>query len=55
MTVTEEIERHAVARSSSTEIGRTAREQGMLTLREDGWEKVKSGFTSVEEVLRVVA
>ena len=55
MTVTEEIERLAVARASSAEIGRLAREQGMITLREDGWEKVKLGLTSVEEILRVVA
>ena len=55
MTVTEEIERLAVARASSAEIGRTAREQGMLTLREDGWEKVMLGLTSVEEILRVAA
>jgi type IV pilus assembly protein PilB len=55
MLVTEEIERHAVARSASAEIMRTAREQGMLTLREDGWAKVRLGHTSIEEILRVVA
>ena len=55
MLVTEEIERHAVARSSSAEIMRTAQEQGMLTLRQDGWSKVKLGHTSIEEILRVVA
>ena len=55
MRVTEEIERHAVAHSSSAEIGRTAREQGMSTLRDDGWTKVLLGDTSIEEVLRVVA
>jgi type IV pilus assembly protein PilB len=55
MTVTEEIERLAVARASSAEIGRVARDQGMITLREDGWAKVKLGLTSVEEILRVVA
>lgn len=55
MTVTEEIERLAVARSSTAEISRVAREQGMITLRQDGWEKVQLGFTSVEEILRVVA
>ena len=55
MTVTEEIERLAVSRASSAEIGRVAREQGMITLREDGWAKVKMGLTSVEEILRVVA
>ena len=32
-----------------------AREQGMLTLREDGWAKAQLGYTSVEEILRVVA
>jgi type IV pilus assembly protein PilB len=55
MTVTEDIERLAVARASSAEIGRLAREQGMLTLRQDGWAKAQLGHTSVEEILRVVA
>lgn len=30
-----------------------AREQGMATLRQDGWAKVQAGLTTVEEVLRV--
>jgi type IV pilus assembly protein PilB len=55
MTVSEEIERMAVSRSSSTEMGRVAREQGMTGLREDGMEKVRQGATSIEEILRVVA
>nr|WP_202627725.1 ATPase, T2SS/T4P/T4SS family [Cellulomonas sp. APG4] len=55
MRVTEDIERHAVAHSSSAEIAHTAREQGMITLRDDGWTKVLMGQTSVEEILRVVA
>ena len=55
MSVTEDIERLAVARASSADIGRTARSEGMLTLREDGWEKAKMGLTSIEEILRVVA
>jgi type IV pilus assembly protein PilB len=55
MAVSEEIERLAVARASSAEIGRLAREQGMLSLREDGWAKAQLGYTSVEEILRVVA
>ena len=55
MRVTEDIERHAVAHSSSAEIGKTAREQGMITLRDDGWTKVLLGDTSIEEILRVVA
>jgi type IV pilus assembly protein PilB len=55
MTVSEEIERLTVARASSADISRAAREQGMLTLREDGWAKVRLGLTSIEEILRVVA
>ncbi|MBD3777746.1 MAG: Flp pilus assembly complex ATPase component TadA [Micrococcales bacterium] len=55
MRVTEEIERLAVARASAAEIGATARQQGMITLRDDGWHKVALGQTSVEEILRVVA
>jgi type IV pilus assembly protein PilB len=55
MTVTEDIERHTVARSSSEDIRRTAIEQGMLTLRDDGLEKVRAGLTTIEEVFRVVA
>ncbi|AYG03008.1 GspE/PulE family protein [Gryllotalpicola protaetiae] len=55
MPVSEQVERLTVERRSSAEIGRVAREQGMLTLREDGWAKCLEGWTSVEEVLRVVA
>ncbi len=54
MPISEEIERLAVSRASSAEIGRQARAQGMETLVEDGWEKVVAGFTSIEELLRVV-
>ncbi len=55
MAVTEELERLAVARASSAEIGRVAIEQGMTTLRQDGWAKVLLGITTIEEILRVVA
>jgi type IV pilus assembly protein PilB len=55
MLVTEEIERLAVARASSAEIGAVAVSQGMATLRMDGWAKAQLGHTSVEEILRVVA
>jgi len=54
MTVTEEVERLVVDKASSEEIGRVAREQGMLTLREDGLQKAVAGITSIEEILRVV-
>jgi type IV pilus assembly protein PilB len=54
MPVSEEIERLAVRRAPTEDLGRTAREQGMSTLREDGWAKVLAGRTTIEEVLRVV-
>jgi len=52
--VSEEIQRMAVERRPSDEIKRVAVEQGMLTLRQDGMEKVRLGMTTLEEVLRVV-
>jgi len=55
MRVTEDIERHAVAHSSSADISATAIKQGMIPLRDDGWHKVALGHTSIEEILRVVA
>jgi type IV pilus assembly protein PilB len=54
MPVTEEIEQLAVERRSSEDIRRLAIEQGMITLREDGLEKVVTGMTSFEEIFRVV-
>jgi len=54
MSVTEEIERLAVARASSEEVRRVAVEQGMRLLREDGLAKVLLGRTTIEEVGRVI-
>ena len=54
MNVSERIERMAVERASGDEIGRVAREEGMVGLREDGLEKVIEGLTSIEEIFRVV-
>ena len=42
-----------LARTSSSAIAAKAIEQGMRTLRVDGWTKVKNGVTTIEEVLRV--
>lgn len=53
MTMTEEIRPLVVGRASASEIKNRALELGMHTLREDGWEKVLAGNTTVEEVLRV--
>jgi len=46
--------RELVERNTTAwEIKRTAIEEGMLTLRMDGWRKVLAGETTVDEVLRV--
>jgi type II secretion system protein E len=42
-----------LARTSSSAIAAKAIEEGMRTLRIDGWTKVKNGVTTIEEVLRV--
>ena len=42
-------------RASASEIKKLAIEQGMLTLRRDGLEKLKRGVTSVAEVLKETA
>ncbi|MFA5867633.1 MAG: ATPase, T2SS/T4P/T4SS family [Actinomycetota bacterium] len=55
MLVSETIEKLSVERASSDEIGRQAVIEGMSTLKDDGYEKVRQGTTSLEEVLRVVA
>jgi type II secretion system protein E len=40
-------------RSAASTMAQRAIENGMRTLRMDGWRKVKSGLTTIQEVLRV--
>ena len=42
-----------IERASSSAIKQAAVARGMKTLRDDGWEKVRLGITTVEEVARV--
>ena len=42
-----------LGRAAATTIAQKAMEGGMRTLRTDGWNKVKTGKTTIEEVLRV--
>jgi len=53
--VSPEIEEMITNRRTSGEINVLARQQGMLTLFEDGLEKVLAGLSTVEELLRVAA
>ena len=54
LAMTEAIEKLTVQQASSKEIARTARREGMRTLREDGLIKVLQGLTSLEELARAV-
>ena len=51
--VTEKIGKAILERSASTEIEKLARDEGMITLKQDGFLKVLEGTTTIEEVLRV--
>ena len=53
MTMTEEIRTLVLARAPADEIAAVAMREGMHRLRDDGFEKVKAGFTSLAEVARV--
>ncbi len=53
MTVTEEIRGLAIERASADRISEVAVGDGMRRLRQDGFEKVKLGRTSIAEVARV--
>ena len=55
MPMTEEIQRMIIEQRSILAMERQAVEQGMRTLRQDGLRKAVAGYTTLEEVLRVVA
>ncbi len=49
----ENIRQLASERTASNKIKKAAIAGGMITLRQDGWQKVARGLTSIDEVLRV--
>jgi general secretion pathway protein E len=51
--VTDDIQGLILGKKDSHIIKEAARKNGMRTLREDGWVKVKQGVTTISEVLRV--
>ena len=51
--VTEKISRLILERAASSAIEKQAREEGMITLKQDGYLKVLDGTSTIEEVLRV--
>lgn len=55
MDVNEEIQKLIVSHATSSDIQRKAVEQGMITMRQDGYLKALQGITTIEEVNRVAA
>jgi type IV pilus assembly protein PilB len=54
MPVSEALERLIVERKSADELMRVAVAEGMVSLRQDGLERVRQGVTTVEEISRVI-
>jgi len=52
MEITEEMRELILVGASGLELRRKAIEEGMLTLRQSGLEKIRQGMTTVEEVVR---
>ena len=50
----EELHELVLQRESTRTLAQVARKNGMRTLGQSGWEKIKAGHTTLEEVLRVV-
>jgi general secretion pathway protein E len=52
MPITDDIRTLILERASSREIRKVAIQQGMTSLRDDGWRLIREGRTTAEEVLR---
>lgn len=55
MEMTEHLEPLITAQKSANEIRHEAEKHGFVSLTKDGWDKVRQGLTTIEEVLRVAA
>lgn len=53
MPITEKIGRLVLEHASSGDIEKQAKEEGMITMKQDGYLKALEGITTIEEVLRV--
>jgi len=53
LSITEKVSRLILERSPASAIEKQAREEGMITLKQDGYLKVLEGITTLEETLRV--
>lgn len=55
LSMTDRIEQLAVNRSTSSIIKRAALNQGLVTIRQDGFAKAAKGFTSIDEIIRATS
>jgi general secretion pathway protein E len=53
MAVNDDIRKLSIGKADSNQIRKKAFENGMRSLRDDGWLKVRQGMSSIAEVLRV--
>lgn len=53
MPISEKISKLIIEKSAASEIQRLAMEEGMLTMKQDGYVKVLEGVTTMDEVVRV--
>jgi general secretion pathway protein E len=54
LVINDAIRQQLLASPGIAALRQLARQEGMTTLKQDGWLKVKAGITTIEEVLRVV-
>ncbi|MFH1776415.1 MAG: type II secretion system protein GspE, partial [Candidatus Omnitrophota bacterium] len=53
MVINDELRKLILKKADAVEIKKKAKELGMKTMRECGWEKIYQGITTVDEVVRV--
>jgi len=51
--MSDRLKKMVMANESSAELVKVAKQEGMKTLREDAWDKVLQGVTTIQEVVRV--
>ena len=53
MELNDDMRRRIMNNEDAGALTQAARRNGMRTLREDGWQKIRQGLTTVDEVMRV--
>ncbi|HEY3245002.1 MAG TPA: type II secretion system ATPase GspE [Phycisphaerae bacterium] len=53
LSMTDDLRELILERASAAKLIECGRKHGLVLLREDGWDKVRQGFTTPEEILRV--